>query len=54
MLNCKSRQQVAWFVFLLKYLCAKMMFSLLLRLQIMNEYLKILYHDVQDGYEKWH
>ena len=33
MLNCKSRQQVAWFVFCIKIkLCAKMMFSLLLRL----------------------
>ena len=53
-LDCKSRQQVAWFVFCFKIkLCAKMMFSLLLQLQIMNENLKFLYHDVQDGYKKW-
>ena len=32
-LDCKSRQQVAWFVFCFKIkLCAKMMISLLLRL----------------------
>ena len=37
MLSWKSRQQVAWFVFCFKIkLCAKMMFSLLLRLQIVN------------------
>ena len=34
-LDCKSRQQVAWFVFCFKIkLCVKMMFSLLLQLQI--------------------
>ena len=32
-IDCKSRQQVAWFVFCFKIkLCAKMMISLLLRL----------------------
>ena len=48
-LDCKSRQQVAWFVFCFKIkMCAKMMFSLLLQLHI----LKFLYHDVQDGNAK--
>ena len=36
-LDCKSRQQVAWFVFCIKIkLCTKMMFSLLLQLQILK------------------
>ena len=36
-LDCKLRQQVAWFVFRFRAkLCAKMMFSLLVQLQILN------------------
>ena len=36
-LDCKSRQQVAWFVFCFRAkLWAKMMFSLLVQLQILN------------------
>ena len=38
-LDRKSRQQVAWFVFCFKTkLCAKMMFSLLLRLQMLKKF----------------
>ena len=39
----KSRQQVAWFVFCFRIkLCAKMMFSLLLQLEIVNENLNFV------------
>ena len=47
-LDCKSRQQVAWFVYCYKIkLCAKMVFSLLFRLQISKHFVP------QDGYAKW-
>ena len=38
-LDCKSRQEDAWFVFCFKIkLCAKMMFSLLLQLEILKSF----------------
>ena len=49
-LDCKSRQQVAWFVFCFKiqFVCKDDDF-----LAFKANELKFLYHDVQDGYTKW-